>query len=71
MPTNSYDKKYTRTENYNLDILEKYCFYLTASNASPMASSDQGVGFERDSSMPSRLHRPYNVPETYMFASKY
>lgn len=27
-----------------------------------MASSDHGVGFERDSSMPSLLQRPYNVP---------
>lgn len=27
-----------------------------------MASSDQGVGFDRDNSMPSRLQRPYNVP---------
>ena len=27
-----------------------------------MASSDHGVGFERDNSIPSRLHLPYNVP---------
>lgn len=36
--------------------------YLTASNASPIASSDQGVGFDRDNSIPSLLQRPYNVP---------
>lgn len=34
----------------------------TASNASIIASSDQGVGFDRDNSIPSRLQRPYNVP---------
>lgn len=38
------------------------CPTRTASRASPMASSDQGVGFERDNSMPSLLQRPYNVP---------
>lgn len=27
-----------------------------------MASSDHGVGFERDSSIPSLLHLPYSVP---------
>lgn len=32
--------------------------YRTEFNASFMASSDQGVGFDRDSSMPSRLQRP-------------
>lgn len=36
--------------------------YLTASNASPIASSDQGVGFDLDSSIPSLLHLPYKVP---------
>lgn len=36
--------------------------YLTASSASPIASSDQGVGFDRDNSIPSLLHLPYNVP---------
>uniref|UniRef100_A0A182ITE0 Uncharacterized protein n=1 Tax=Anopheles atroparvus TaxID=41427 RepID=A0A182ITE0_ANOAO len=30
--------------------------------ASIIASSDQGVGLERDSSIPSRLQRPYSVP---------
>uniref|UniRef100_A0A8W7PV29 Uncharacterized protein n=1 Tax=Anopheles coluzzii TaxID=1518534 RepID=A0A8W7PV29_ANOCL len=35
---------------------------LYDSNASIIASSDQGVGFDRDSSMPSRLQRPYSVP---------
>lgn len=37
--------------------------YLTASNASVMASSDQGVGFDLDNSIPSRLHLPYKVPD--------
>lgn len=36
--------------------------YRTEFKASFIASSDQGVGFERDNSMPSRLQRPYNVP---------
>lgn len=36
--------------------------YLTASRASPIASSDQGVGFDLDSSIPSLLHLPYRVP---------
>lgn len=36
--------------------------YLTASKASPIASSDHGVGFDLDNSIPSRLHLPYNVP---------
>lgn len=27
-----------------------------------MASSDQGVGFDLESSIPSLLHLPYNVP---------
>lgn len=36
--------------------------YRTASRASPIASSDQGVGFDLDNSIPSLLHRPYNVP---------
>uniref|UniRef100_A0A182QEE3 Uncharacterized protein n=1 Tax=Anopheles farauti TaxID=69004 RepID=A0A182QEE3_9DIPT len=31
-------------------------------SASIIASSDQGVGLERDNSMPSRLQRPYSVP---------
>ena len=37
-------------------------YYRTASRASIIASSDHGVGFERDNSMPSRLQRPYRVP---------
>lgn len=36
--------------------------YLTASRASVIASSLQGVGLLLLSSMPSLLHRPYNVP---------
>lgn len=42
-------------------IVKKYT-NLTASKASPIASSDQGVGFDRESSIPSLLHLPYNVP---------
>ena len=37
--------------------------YLTASNASVIASSDHGVGLLLDSSIPSLLQRPYNVPD--------
>lgn len=40
-----------------------FLFYLTASKASPIASSDHGVGFDLDNSMPSLLHLPYNVPK--------
>ena len=36
--------------------------YLTDSNASSIASSDHGVGVLLDNSIPSLLHRPYNVP---------
>ncbi len=36
--------------------------YRTDSNASVIASSDHGVGFDLDNSIPSRLQRPYNVP---------
>lgn len=36
--------------------------YRTDSKAFIIASSDQGVGFDLDNSMPSRLQRPYNVP---------
>lgn len=32
--------------------------YRTASSASIIASSDHGVGFDRDNSIPSRLQRP-------------
>lgn len=37
--------------------------YRTASRASIMASSDQGVGLFLHSSIPSRLHLPYKVPD--------
>lgn len=39
--------------------------YLTASRASPIASSDHGVGFDLDNSIPSLLHRPYSVPNNF------
>uniref|UniRef100_A0A8D8D5U8 (northern house mosquito) hypothetical protein n=1 Tax=Culex pipiens TaxID=7175 RepID=A0A8D8D5U8_CULPI len=38
------------------------CPCFTDSKASIIASSDHGVGFDRDNSIPSRLHRPYSVP---------
>lgn len=41
----------------------KFCAtYFTDSKASIIASSDHGVGLDRDNSIPSRLHRPYSVP---------
>lgn len=42
-------------ENLILKITDTH---LTASKASPIASSDQGVGFDLDSSIPSLLHLP-------------
>lgn len=43
--------------------MKKYILtYRTEFKASFIASSDHGVGFERDNSIPSRLQRPYRVP---------
>lgn len=47
---------------YYKDDTKKTVIYLTASRASVIASSLHGVGLLLLSSMPSLLHRPYNVP---------